>query len=104
MHRVIMGEPEGMEVDHADCTGTNNRRSNLRVATRSENCNNRRKQNNNASGLKGVSWSAKGGGWMAFIALNRKQHYLGTFDNPEDAHSAYVAASNKLHGEFGRTN
>lgn len=104
MHRTIMGEPDVMEVDHIDCIGLNNRRSNLRLATHSENCFNRRVQKNNAAGLKGVSWNESGGVWMAFIASNYNQRYLGSFDNPEDAHSAYVAASNVLHGEFGRTN
>ena len=104
MHRVIMGAAEGTEVDHADCKGTNNRRSNLRIATRLENCYNRRAQKNNASGFKGVSWSESGGVWMAFISANLKQLYLGSFDTPESAHAAYVEASNMLHGNFGRAN
>lgn len=104
MHRAIMGEPDGMEVDHIDCIGLNNRRANLRLATRSENGRNRRRQKNSASGLKGVSWNAKDRVWVAFISADRKQRYLGQFSTQEEAHSAYVAASNIIHGPFGRPN
>lgn len=42
MHRVIMGDPQGMDVHHVDNDGLNNRLSNLEVITHRENIRARR--------------------------------------------------------------
>ncbi len=102
MHRVLMGDPSCLEVDHRDCDGLNNRRTNLRMATSSQNGMNRRIQSNNTSGLKGVSWSRRYGKWQAQVKIRRKAIHLGYFKSPEDAHAAYCEASADLHGDFGR--
>ena len=102
MHRVIMGAPTGMMIDHSDGDGTNNRRSNMRIATHAENMRNRRMSTNNTSGFKGVHWDKKSRKWCAQIRNNSVGRYLGLFDTPEAAHAAYVAASELLHGEFAR--
>ena len=102
LHRVIAGEPEALEVDHIDCDGLNNRRSNLRAATRAQNMHNMRTPKRNTSGFKGVGFDRLSGQWRAYIKINGKQHHLGCFTTPEDAHEAYVTASDRLHGEFGR--
>lgn len=103
MHRLILGAQKGEEVDHEDCDGLNNRRNNIRVATKAENMHNRRISIANSSGVKGVSLSRNRRKWVARIRLNRTEHYLGTFNRLEDAAAAYAAASVKLHGDFGRT-
>lgn len=104
MHRLIAMPPKDMEVDHIDGDGLNNRRSNLRCATKSQNQRNSRRNCLNTSGFKGVHWYESKRRWQAQIMLNKKQHHLGYFKTAEEAHSAYVAASERLHGEFGRTN
>lgn len=101
LHRIIMGEPDGLEIDHIDGDGLNNRRSNLRVATSSQNKHNMRAHTDSRSGFKGVTWTR--GKWLAQIGLNGKNRGIGYFDTPEAAHAAYCAASAKLHGEFGRS-
>ena len=103
MHRVIMGEPIGLEIDHIDGDGLNNRRSNLRAATHSENMRNRTQQKNNTSGFKRVCWHKQARKWTAAIKVNGRQKHLGMFDKAEDAHAAYCAAAANLHGEFART-
>ena len=103
MHRLIMSAPDGLEVDHIDGDGLNNRKSNLRIATRVENRQNSRRQNNNTSGYKGVCWHKGHSKWRAQIRLNNKRTHLGYFDCPKEAHAAYCEASVRLHGEFGRT-
>ena len=102
MHRTIMDAPDGLDVDHIDSDGLNNSRSNLRLATRSENMQNQRPHSDNASGLKGASWDKQNGKWVAKIMLRGRRRHLGYYATPEAAHAAYAAASAELHGEFGR--
>jgi hypothetical protein len=102
MHRVIINCPDGFEVDHINGDGLNNRRFNLRIATKSQNQSNRGPQVDNKSGIKGVYWCKSKLKWVAGIKLNKVRRALGVFDTPEAAHAAYIAASKKLHGEFGR--
>src|SRR5215471_18008038 len=89
----------------------NNRRSNLRCrrptparaprkATSSQNCANKRRQQNNTSGFKGVV--AYRGRWRAMITKNGRSTMLGPFETPAAAHAAYAAAARKLFGEFAR--
>lgn len=103
LHRLIMGEPEGLQVDHRDGNGLDNRRANLREATPSQNLHNQRLSRANTSGYKGVEWHKAKGKWRARIMINGKQRYLGLFATAEDAYAAYCKASAELHGEFGRT-
>lgn len=103
MHRVIADAADGMDVDHLNHDGLDNRRSNLRVCTRSENMHNQRLSKANTTGYKGVRWSRADNKYVACIKLRGKRIYLGAFDNAEDAHEAYCKASKRLHGEFGCT-
>lgn len=108
LHRVIMKRILGRElvrgeiVDHKDCDTLNNRRSNLRIVTRVQSNQNRRKRSDNTSGYKGVTWNKRTQRWRASIGANGKHINLGHFDNPEDAYEAYCKAAKELHGEFAR--
>ncbi len=103
MHRVvlsrILGRPLNSHehVDHINHDGLDNRRSNLRVATHSQNMQNSRKHSS-PQALKGVSKAGKK--WEARIRINGIQTRLGTFLTPEDAYVAYCKASAQYHGEF----
>ncbi len=102
MHRVINKTPKGMDTDHINNDKLDNRKCNLRTATKSQNDCNRRRQRNNTSGFKGVSFHKSSGKWTARIALHRKMHNLGLFPTPELAHKAYCKAAKELHKEFAR--
>lgn len=103
MHKHIFGSvPEGMTVDHKSCNSLDNRRSNLRLASRQEQMFNRRAGKSNKSRFKGVS--PYGNKWRASITVNYKQTHLGLFSSPEGAHQAYCNAAKELFGEFVRTN
>lgn len=102
MHRVIAGTPDEMDTDHIDGDGLNNRRSNLRHATKSQNRHNQRISVCSTSGVKGVSWHKSKGKWQARIKLNGTRLHLGLFEDIELAAAAYASASAKMHGEFGR--
>jgi hypothetical protein len=103
LHRLIMSNLDGLQVDHADGDGLNNIRDNLRLVTASQNSCNRRVLSSIASGLKGAYFDKKSGKFSAQIKIKNKRKYLGYFSTPEEAHAAYCRASEKYHGEFGRT-
>lgn len=103
LHRVIAGSPVGMDVDHIDSNGLNNSRSNLRVATRSQNSYNQRVSKRNKSGVKGVHQHTQTGKWCAQIRAQGYREHLGSFDTVEEAHAAYKQAAARLHGQFART-
>jgi hypothetical protein len=84
MHRLILSAAKGLGVDHRNGNGLDNRRSNLRLATNSQNQMNRGLQRNNTSGFKGVSFDRRRGLWMAKIYVERKYHFLGYFSSPKD--------------------
>jgi hypothetical protein len=54
IHRVVMDAPKGMDVDHINGNGLDNRKENLRICTRSQNCMNQRLKSHSVSGYKGV--------------------------------------------------
>lgn len=102
MHRIIAGTPPSAQTDHIDGNGINNRRSNLRDATPSQNMHNQRISAANTSGAKGVYFNKATGKWQAQIHLGGKKHYLGRFSSVAEAAAAYSSASTHFHGEFGR--
>ena len=87
-------------LDYIDCNRLNDKIENLRPATLSETCCNRRKPKSNVSGYKGVSWNTSRNKWIASISKDTKQFNLGYFDNKEEAYKVYCNAANKYHGEF----
>lgn len=106
MHRMILMRMLGRDllssemVDHKNGNCLDNRRSNLRLASNTQNQQNAKKQSRNTSGYKGVRFSK--GKWMARISVNGTRLYLGMFDTPQQAHDAYKEAALKYHGEFAR--
>ena len=104
MHRLIMGEPPGLLVDHRDRDGLMNIKSNLRICTGTQNQGNQISQRLGTSQYKGVSWHSIGGRWLARIGHEKVQHYLGLHSTQEEAALAYDAAARRLFGEFALTN
>lgn len=103
-HRLIMGEPKGMDVDHINGDTLNNRKSNLRVCTSHNNDCNRAAPKNNTSGHIGVSYSKHHKGWRAYITIYGKQIQLGVFDDIKEAVEARRLAEKQYFGEFSRMN
>lgn len=91
------GQSPNGEVDHINGIRDDNRISNLRVVTRSENMQNAKTPRTNSSGFHGVSWCKSTSRWTAQIWINRKRYRLGSFHSPELAHEAYLNAKYKLH-------
>lgn len=109
MHRVVLGlqDPEtgenlapGVEVDHRNGDGLDNRRGNLRRATRGQNGRNRRAWGR--SRFLGVNRSR--GRWLAQIRVDGRNRFLGRFDDEEEAARAYDRAALEHAGEYARLN
>ena len=99
-HRLVMNCPEGMYVDHIFHKVTDNRKSQLRGVTCSQNNMNRGISKNNTSSVTGVSWHKARNKWKAYITINGKTKHLGFFINKEDAIQARLEAEKKYFGEF----
>lgn len=103
LHRFLMGDiPSGLMVDHVNGNGLDNRRANLRVATRSENGRNRQRHSNNSSGVPGVHLNKRLGRWQAYVRLDGKLTHLGVFESLDAAVAARADAAKRMHGEFAR--
>lgn len=89
------------QIDHKNGNKLDNRWSNLREASRSQNMWNRRKSAANTSGFKGVRWEAKK--WRVRLKYHGKLLHIGFFDTVEAAHAAYCEAAKQYYGEFART-
>lgn len=99
---VMTGEWPIYEVDHEDCDPGNNKWANLRLATRSQNSANRRRPKNNRSGYKGVSWDTRRNTWRSQLVVAGKRIWLGYFDDPVVAHTAYCQTAERHFANFAR--
>ncbi len=104
MHRQILDIPDGVEGDHKDRDTLNNQRFNLRPATHSENCKNRKIRSDNKSGFIGVHWNKQREKWQSSIKANGKRLHLGFFIEPEKAALAHDEAARKYYGDFSVLN
>lgn len=106
MHSFILGNevPEGHEIDHANLDGLDNRRENLRPATRSQNMANCPKRKGTHSSIyKGVC-RLRDNYFKAYIMHQYRRIHLGYFKCEEDAARAYDEAARRYFGEFARLN
>ena len=104
MHRLVYKVRDDFDVDHKDMNGLNNQKCNLREACKSEQNRKKKRQKNNTSGYKGVSYFIHSKRYQARIQTNRKSVFLGEFSCPIEAAKAYDKAAIKYHGDFARLN
>lgn len=105
MHRFVMDcLDDDVDVDHIKHCPFDNRKSKLRIATRSQNTINRRLVSNNTSGATGVSWNKFHEKWIAYIGLNYETMHLGYFDSFDEAVKARKIAEEKYFGEYSYSN
>jgi len=107
MHRLVAGAPAGKYVDHANRNGLDNRRANLRVATKSQNGANRvadARVRRTTSDYKGVFFDRSRGKWAATIHVDGKSKALGRYEAEVQAAEAYNVAALAAWGRFARLN
>lgn len=104
MQRVILDAPNDKLVDHINGDTLDNRKHNLRLATKSENMRNRKMAKNCKSGFKGVWFNKKRQRWIAYIKTNGQSRVLGHFKDRLEAAHVYNQVAEQLFGEFARLN
>ena len=104
MHRLLFDNCDGMEIDHINHDTTDNRRSNLRVVSHSQNNTNKGLRKHNTSGCTGVSWHSKREQWYSRISVNKKTIFLGWFNDYDEAVKARKEAEEKYFGEYSYDN
>lgn len=104
MHREVIDAPAGFDVDHVlQSDGTDNRKSNLRIASRTMNNGNQRPRGG-ASRFKGVHFHKQTSKWHAQIRCGGVRKSLGLHETEESAARAYDAAAETMFGPFAATN
>ncbi len=93
LHRIVWklhtgNDPYPYQIDHINRKRDDNRIVNLRLVTHKEQMKNKGMNGNNKTGYKGVR--KKGNRYEASITRNKKRHYFGMFDTPEEAHKAII--------------
>ena len=107
LHRLIMNvDNENIKIDHIHGKNSryDNRKSNLRYATHSQNNQNKGNQKNNTSGIRGIDYSKIVEKWRARITKEGITYTLGYFDNIEDAIKARIEAEDKYFKEWSYKN
>lgn len=104
LHNLILPPMIGLTVDHIDLDGLNNRRSNLRYATKSEQAVNRRPKSTSTSQYRGVSRHSQTGKWQVILQVNGSLRRFGLYK--DEIRAAHVADEVALenYGEFARLN
>lgn len=100
MHHLLLNPPPGMIGDHRNRDRSDNRRSNLRIATHAQNI-------MNSGPRRGRRWKGAyliGSRYRAQIAVGGQRINLGYYDTEEEAARAYDAAARSLHGDFACLN
>jgi len=103
MHRIIINIPKGLQIDHQNHNGLDNRKSNLRICTNAQNQYNQ-KLRQGSSKYKGVYLDKQREKWKAQIQLNNKQIHIGRFLDEIDAAKAYDKKAIELFGKFACLN
>lgn len=100
--RYIMNCPKDKEVDHKNGSNSlwDNRKSNLRIVNRSQNCMNRKIFSNNTSGATGVVWNKNKSKWESSISVNNNLIFLGSYSDYKKAVEARISAEQQYFKEY----
>jgi hypothetical protein len=98
LHRDVMNAEPGQIVDHINRNKLDNRKANLRFATRSQNAFNRVLPARGKSGIRGVYWNEHNQKWRTNILVEGKEIHLGFYDDVHEAAEVRQNAERKYYG------
>jgi len=102
LHKFLIGY--NGKIDHKNRHKYDNRRNNLRIASNTQNAMNISIKSNNTSGATGVGWQSLNNSWRVRITVDKKQIYLGSFNDFDEAVKVRKEAELKYFGEFAPVN
>lgn len=100
MHMLLHNNKTKRDIDHINTVKYDNRKSNLRDASRSENTMNKKPTSRNTSGTTGVSYNNTSGYWQSSIMKDGVHYHLGIYNDKESAINARKEMESKLYGDF----
>ena len=101
LHKILLGDLSGLEVDHINLNTFDNRLCNLRICTHQQNQCNQPLQRNNTSGVTGVSFYAPRNKYRARIKICQHDIHLGYYKTFIEAVQARNIGMECMFGEFG---
>ncbi len=106
LHRYLLDAPDNLFVDHIDGNPLNNKKSNLRLATKEENSYNKIKYKNTIHQYKGITYIKKNINNPFYVSITKdtKNYTVGHFDTEIKAAIAYNIKAKELFGEFANLN
>jgi hypothetical protein len=105
MHRFILKPNDNHDVDHINHIRTDNRRSNLRIASRLQNNQNLSKRKNTLSKYRGVTYDKNRKKYVVFLTSQGKKNYLGAYTTEKEGADAYdMFVVHNSHDEFRELN
>lgn len=104
MHKILLGNTNGFDVDHISRDRLDNRKSNLRLCSHQENAFNQKKRKTNTSGYIGVSFLKAARKFEAYVHFNGKKHHFGLHETAFDAAIARDNGASKLFGKYANLN
>lgn len=94
----VYGQFPEVDVDHINGNRGDNKISNLRLATRADNCRNRKTRKDSGTGSKNVQF--RYGKWKVKVCFNYKRIHGGTYETLQEAEAAAMELRNRLHGKY----
>jgi len=104
MHVALLDAGDGLVVDHINGNGLDNRRKNLRIATRGQNVHHSFTTVKNKHGFRGISFIERYQRWQVSMKTGGRNTYVGFYATAEEAARAYDAKALEVYGEFARLN
>lgn len=104
LHRLLLPDTAGMDVDHISGDKMDNRRRNLRVCTHQQNMFNQKRRCTNTSGYTGVSFMKNVGRYEAYLHHDGKKMRLGLYADVREAAKARDRVAAARFGEYARLN
>lgn len=104
LHNLILPPKTGLTTDHKDQNGLNNRRSNLRYATKSQQSTNRRRKWTSSSAYRGVSWNERSKKWQVILQVEGSLRRFGMYAGEIEAARVADKVARELYGEFAKLN
>lgn len=104
LHRLVMGNPTGKDIDHIRHNKYDNRKSSLRICEHQQNSMNCKIKKNNTSGYSGISYSKDRNKWRAQIGYKNQRILIGYYDNKDDAVEARRLYEENLFKEWSYKN